>query len=44
MGAAVVGAFDERLAASILQLPAAQQVLYLMPVGKPTLEPADQLD
>ncbi len=35
LGAAVVGAFDERQAVSTLQVPAAQQVLYLMPVGKP---------
>ncbi len=33
--AAVVGAFDERQLAPLLQLPGGEEPLYLMPVGKP---------
>ncbi len=35
LGAAVVGAFDERQIAPVLQLPGEQKPLYLMPVGRP---------
>lgn len=35
LGAAVVGAFDDRRVGKILALPGAEEALYLMPVGRP---------
>jgi SagB-type dehydrogenase family enzyme len=35
LGAAVVGAFEDRVVGKILELPDNKRVLYLMPVGKP---------
>ena len=38
LGAAVVGAFDDSRIEKILNLPAGEQVLYLMPVGRSQTE------
>ncbi|HBE91199.1 MAG TPA: nitroreductase, partial [Gammaproteobacteria bacterium] len=38
LGAAVVGAFDDSRIETILNLPAGEQVLYLMPIGRPQTE------
>ena len=38
LGAAVVGAFDDRRLEKLLNLPTGEQVLYLMPVGRPPVE------
>jgi len=38
LGAAVVGAFDDAAVASLLDLPAPEQPLYLLPVGWPADE------
>jgi len=38
LGAAVVGAFDDSHIETILNLPAGEQVLYLMPIGRPQTE------
>ena len=35
LGAAVVGAFDDAAVASLLDVPAPEQPLYLLPVGWP---------
>jgi len=39
LGAAVVGAFDDRAVSRLLQLPAAEQPLYLLPLGWPAAAP-----
>jgi len=37
LGSVPVGAFDESLTAQVLGIPKGQRVLYLVPVGRPTL-------